>query len=43
MFFLGILEILWIKEMENLTSWFYAGVKDTAGKTTARLDIDYSA
>lgn len=43
MFFLGILEILWIKEMENLISWFYAGVKDTAGKTTARLDIDYSA
>lgn len=39
MFFLGILEILWIKEMENLISWFYAGVKDMAGKTAARWDI----
>lgn len=35
-FFLGIPEILWIKEMGNLTWWFCAGVKGTAGNIIIR-------
>lgn len=38
-FFSDIPEILWIKEMENLISWFYVGAKDMAGNTTIHSDI----